>query len=43
MLAQAAQWLQRKWSHYRVDGMALPNKDALNEDTRLRRDHCCAG
>ncbi|MFF5867544.1 hypothetical protein [Pseudomonas sp. NPDC012596] len=38
MMAQAVQWLQRKWSHYRVEGMALPNKDALNEDTRLRRD-----
>ena len=38
MLAQAVQWLQRKWPHYQVQGMALPNKDALNEDTRLRRD-----
>ncbi|MFK0314189.1 hypothetical protein ACIQUF_23560 [Pseudomonas sp. NPDC090233] len=38
MMSQAVQWLQRKWSHYRVEGMALPNKDALNEDTRLRRD-----
>ncbi|MGE7991624.1 hypothetical protein ACQKPE_11340 [Pseudomonas sp. NPDC089554] len=39
MLAQATQWLQRKWSHYRIEGMALPSKDALNEDSRLRRDH----
>lgn len=39
VLAQAVQWLQRKWSHYQVEGMALPSKDALNEDTRLRRDH----
>ncbi|CAM3981384.1 hypothetical protein CCOS865_01724 [Pseudomonas reidholzensis] len=39
MLAQAVQWLQANWSHYRVEGMALPNKDALNEDTRLRRDN----
>ncbi|MDF0732645.1 hypothetical protein P0Y43_18295 [Pseudomonas entomophila] len=39
MLAQASQWLQRKWSHYRIEGMALPSKDALNEDSRLRRDH----
>ncbi|WP_343599569.1 hypothetical protein [Pseudomonas sp.] len=38
MLGQAVQWLQRRWSNYRVEGMALPNKDALNEDTRLRRD-----
>lgn len=39
MLAQAVQWLQRKWSHYQVEGIALPSKDALNEDSRLRRDH----
>lgn len=39
LLAQATQWLQRKWSHYHIEGMALPNKDALNEDSRLRRDH----
>ncbi len=32
-------WAQKKWSHYRIDGAALQNKDALNEDTRLRRDH----
>ena len=43
LLAQAVQWLQRKWSHYRVEGMALPSKDALNEDSRLRRDHCLRG
>jgi len=39
MLAQAVLWAQRRWSHYRVEGGALANKDALNEDTRLRRDH----
>lgn len=39
MIAQAVQWAQRKWSHYRLEGGALANKDALNEDTRLRRDH----
>ncbi|WP_449431702.1 hypothetical protein [Pseudomonas putida] len=39
MLAQAVQWLQRRWSHYRIEGMALPSKDALQEDSRLRRDH----
>ncbi|MFK8329343.1 hypothetical protein M2D63_004850 [Pseudomonas sp. BJa5] len=39
LLAQAVIWAQRKWSHYRVEGAALANKDALNEDTRLRRDH----
>jgi len=39
LAAQAAIWAQKKGSHYRVDGAALQNKDALNEDTRLRRDH----
>jgi len=43
MLAQAVQWLQRRWSHYRVEGMALPSKDALSEDSRLRRDQCLRG
>ncbi|MDD0975516.1 hypothetical protein [Pseudomonas fontis] len=38
MLAQAVLWAQRKWSHYRVEGMALQSKDSLNEDSRLRRD-----
>ena len=38
LLAQAVQWLQQRCSHYQVEGMSLPNKDALNEDTRLRRD-----
>ena len=39
LLAQAAQWTQKKWSHYRIDGADLPSRDALNEDSRLRRDH----
>ncbi|CAI8865627.1 MULTISPECIES: hypothetical protein [Pseudomonas] len=39
LMNQAVTWAQRKWPHYRVEGAALPNKDALNEDTRLRRDH----
>ncbi|MCY1390861.1 hypothetical protein D3C76_303660 [compost metagenome] len=39
LIAQGILWAQKKWSHYRVDGMPLPSKDALNEDTRLRRDH----
>ena len=43
MLAQAVQWLQRKWSHYRVEGMPLASKDALSEESRLRRDHCLRG
>ncbi|MCY1414016.1 hypothetical protein D9M71_294550 [compost metagenome] len=39
LIAQGILWAQKKWSHYRFEGMALPSKDALNEDTRLRRDH----
>ncbi|MCK9800130.1 hypothetical protein BK634_04700 [Pseudomonas chlororaphis] len=39
LMAQGALWAQKKWSHYRVEGFDLANKDALNEDTRLRRDH----
>lgn len=39
LLAHAAIWAQKKWSRYRIDGFELANKDALNEDTRLRRDH----
>lgn len=39
LLAQAVHWVQRRWSHYRLEGGALANKDALNEETRLRRDH----
>lgn len=39
LLAQAALWAQKKWSHYRVDGTDLASRDALNEDSRLRRDH----
>lgn len=39
LLGQAVQWLQQRWSNYQVEGVALPSKDALNEDNRLRRDH----
>lgn len=39
LLGQGITWAQKRWSHYRVDGFDLANKDALNEDTRLRRDH----
>lgn len=39
LIAQGVIWAQRKWAHYRVEGAALASKDALNEDTRLRRDH----
>ncbi len=39
LLAQGAAWAQKRWSHYLVEGGALP-KDAASEDQRLRRDHC---
>ncbi|HKS15256.1 MAG TPA: hypothetical protein VJS90_19680 [Pseudomonas sp.] len=39
LVAHAVQWAQRRWPHYQLQGMALPSKDALNEDSRLRRDH----
>jgi hypothetical protein len=39
LIAQGVHWAQKKWSHYAIEGVALANKDALNEDTRLRRDH----
>ncbi len=39
LAAQGITWAKKKWSNYTVDGADLNNKDALNEDTRLRRDH----
>lgn len=39
LLAQAISWARKKWPHYKVDGVDLASKDALSEDTRLRRDH----
>lgn len=39
MLAQGIHWAQKRWSDYKVEGTALANKDALNDDTRMRRDH----
>jgi len=39
MLAQGILWAQKRWSEYKVEGIALANKDALQEDTRMRRDH----
>ncbi|MCG6577964.1 hypothetical protein EGM97_25095 [Pseudomonas sp. AF32] len=39
LAAQAITWAKKRWSGYRVEGTDLNNKDALNEDTRLRRDH----
>jgi len=39
LLAEAAIWAQTHWGHYQLAGAELPNKDALVEDQRLRRDH----
>ncbi len=39
MAAQGITWVKKRWPAYTVDGTDLNNKDALNEDTRLRRDH----
>lgn len=38
MAAQGIIWAKKRWPGYTVDGTDLNNKDALNEDTRLRRD-----
>ncbi len=40
LLAQGIAWAQQHCAHYLVEGAALPAKDALSEDARLRRDHC---
>ena len=39
LAAQGINWAKKRWPTYTVDGFDLNNKDALNEDTRLRRDH----
>ncbi|MBA1200725.1 hypothetical protein G7009_02835 [Pseudomonas capeferrum] len=39
LIAQAVLWLQRRWSHYRIEATDLLTKSPLNEDIRLRRDH----
>jgi hypothetical protein len=39
LIAHGVTWARRRWSSYTVDGITLASKDALNEDTRLRRDH----
>ena len=39
LVAQGAAWAKKKGASYRIDGVDLSNKDALNEATRLRRDH----
>ena len=39
LAAQGITWAKKKWASYSFDAMDLSNKDALVEDTRLRRDH----
>ncbi|BAN49470.1 hypothetical protein [Metapseudomonas resinovorans] len=39
LLAQGIGWAKQRWAHYRVEGGALPTRDALDNDLRLRRDH----
>ncbi|MNP14214.1 hypothetical protein D3C76_1065270 [compost metagenome] len=39
LLAQGIAWAKQRWAHYRVEGGALPAKDALDNEVRLRRDH----
>lgn len=39
LLAQAAIWAQAKWADHAISGAELPNKEALIEGHRLRRDH----
>ncbi|PMV80872.1 MULTISPECIES: hypothetical protein [unclassified Pseudomonas] len=39
MATQGITWAKKRWPGYTIDGTDLNNKDALNEDTRLRRDH----
>jgi hypothetical protein len=40
ILAQAIAWARRHYSHYQVQGAALPSRDAFSEEARARRDHC---
>lgn len=39
MIAHAVSWARKRWADYTVEGISLANKDALNEDTRMRRDY----
>ena len=40
LLAQAALWAQKRWSHYLVKEGVLPAGDITSDDRRLRRDRC---
>ena len=37
LLAQGVAWARQRWAHYRVEGGALPARDALDNEVRLRR------
>ncbi|MCO6057463.1 hypothetical protein NG726_12370 [Pseudomonas sp. MOB-449] len=39
LLSQGIAWAKQRWAHYRIEGGALPAKDALDNEMRLRRDH----
>ncbi|MFZ6046535.1 hypothetical protein ACFW0H_10450 [Pseudomonas sp. CR3202] len=39
LLGQGIAWARQRWAHYRIEGGALPARDALDNEVRLRRDH----
>jgi len=39
LMAQAIDWAKKRFSSYAVEGMALSSKDAVTEESRLRREH----
>ncbi len=40
LLALGIDWAKQRCPDYQVEGAALPARDALSEDLRVRRDHC---
>ncbi|KUM44536.1 hypothetical protein [Pseudomonas sp. EpS/L25] len=39
LLARAAAWAKPRWGHYGVHDLPLARRDALDEESRTRRDH----
>ncbi|MHC5349779.1 hypothetical protein [Metapseudomonas furukawaii] len=39
LLGQGIAWARQRWAHYQVEGGALPTRDAMDNEARLRRDH----
>lgn len=39
LLARAAAWARLRWSHYQVQELPLARRDALDADSRTRREH----